>query len=178
MFRAAIQTGSALGTKVAKLIAKGSLVPDDITVAMVVERLMQPDCQDGFLLDGFPRTRPQAEALEEALSQAGTRLDAVVLLEVPDDVIVERISGRRVDPETGDIYHVKFNPPPREIADRVVQRPDDTEATCRRRLDKYHSETEAILPFYEEKGLLVRVNGTSDPDEVTANVADALAALA
>ncbi len=178
MFRAAIENGSALGRRVASLIARGSLVPDDITVDMVVERLQQPDCCRGFLLDGFPRTLPQAEALEDALARRNKRLDAVILLEVPDELIVERISGRRLDPLTGEIYHVKYNPPPPEVAHRVIQRPDDTECTCRRRLEKYHSETEAILPFYEARGLLVRVDGTSDTDEVAANVADALAALA
>ena len=107
MFRAAIQDGSELGKKVAKLIARGSLVPDDITVEMVVQRISQPDCRRGFLLDGFPRTLPQAEALEDALAAKNKRLDAVILLEVPDDLIVERISGRPLDPETGELYHAQ-----------------------------------------------------------------------
>jgi len=178
MFRAEIEEGTPLGKLAGKLIARGSLVPDDVTVSMVVSRIERPDCCQGFLLDGFPRTLPQAEALEEALAAHNKRLDAVILLEVPDELIVERISGRRVDPLTGEIYHIKYNPPPPEIAGRVIQRPDDTEATCRRRLEKYHSETEAILPFYEARGLLVRVDGTTDTEEVAANVADALAALA
>ncbi len=178
MFRSAIDQGSDLGQQVAKLIAKGSLVPDEVTVPLVVERLLEPDCQNGFLLDGFPRTRPQAEALDLALTAERARIDAVILLDVPDDEIVERISGRRLDPETGNIYHVKFSPPPPEIAGRVIQRPDDTVATCRCRLDKYHSETEAILPFYHCQGVLFRVNGASDADEVAANVAAALATLA
>lgn len=177
MFRSAIHDGSDLGQQVAQLIAKGSLVPDEVTVPLVVERLLEPDCQQGFLLDGFPRTRPQAEALDLALTAERARIDAVILLDVPDDEIVERISGRRLDPETGNIYHVKFSPPPPEIADRVIQRPDDTVATCRCRLDKYHSETEAILPFYQSKGVLFRVNGASDVDEVAANVAAALASI-
>ena len=153
----------------------GALVPDSLVIAMVIERLGQPDCAAGFMLDGFPRTRPQAEALDEAMAKANLQLDAVVLIEVPDDLIVARIVGRRNDPVTGTIYHLTFNPPPAEIVDRLVHRKDDTEEACRARLDKYHSETAPIIPFYQAKGLLRRVDGVGSTPDVTSRVEAALA---
>jgi adenylate kinase len=143
-------------------------------IGMVIERIGRADCAGGFLLDGFPRTRPQAEALDVALAAAGVTLDAVVLIEVPDALICQRVTGRRSDPQTGAIYHVEFNPPPPDVAERVVQRADDTEAACRARLDKYHRETAPIVPFYEAKGLLRRVDGVGAPDEVTARLLSVL----
>ena len=126
------------------------------------------------MLDGFPRTRPQAEALDTELTRAGLTLDVVLLIEVPDNLIVERITGRRSDPETGAIYHLKFNPPPSDVAGRVVQRKDDTEEACRARLEKYHSETKPIIPFYEDKGILKRVDGNAAPDDVTSRIQSVL----
>jgi len=120
------------------------------------------------MLDGFPRTRPQAEALDTALTKAGVALDAVVLIEVPDGLIVERITGRRSDPQTGKIYHVKFDPPPAGL--EVVQRKDDTVEAVTTRLAKYHSETAPIVPFYESKKILKRVDGVGEPDAVTARL--------
>jgi adenylate kinase len=136
----------------------------------VQERIAADDAREGFMLDGFPRTRPQAEALSVALRDAGVSLDAVVLLEVPDDLIVDRITGRRSDPETGAIYHLTFNPPPADIAGRVTQRADDTEEACRKRLDVYHGQTAPIIPFYEAEGLLKRVDGVGAADEVTERI--------
>jgi adenylate kinase len=152
----------------------GQLVPDALVIAMIIERIGKPDCARGFMLDGFPRTRPQAEALDAELRRAGVELEAVVLLEVPDELIVERITGRRSDPETGEIYHLSFRPPPPEVMHRLVQRKDDTEAACVARLEKYHSETAPILPFYERAGLLRRVNGVGSAEEVTARIDQAL----
>lgn len=174
MLRAAVKGGTELGKQANDYMKRGALVPDDLVIAMVIERIGQDDCKQGFMLDGFPRTRPQAEALDQALDQAGVALDAVVLLEVPDELIVERVTGRRMDPETGAIYHMKFNPPPAEAADRLVQRQDDTEEACRARLDKYHAETAPIVPFYDSKGLLRRVDGVGTPEEVTARITAAL----
>ena len=125
------------------------------------------------MLDGFPRTRPQAEALESAMSDAGITLDAVVLIEVDDRLIVERITGRRTDPETGTIYHLTFNPPPAEIADRLVQRSDDTADACEARLKKYHQDTAPIIPFYENRDLLKRVDGIGEPNTVTERLVTA-----
>lgn len=170
MFRSAISAETPLGRAAQEYMDRGDLVPDEITIGMVIERISQPDCAAGFMLDGFPRTLPQVEALHRSMSDAGLSLDAVVLLEVPDDDIVRRVVGRRQDPVTGKIYHVDFNPPPPDVADRVVQRPDDTEATCRSRLHKYHSETAAIVPFYDDLGLLRHVEGTGAPEEVTRRI--------
>jgi adenylate kinase len=175
MLRAAVAEGTELGVKADGYMKSGALVPDELVIAMVIERIAKPDCQNGFMLDGFPRTRAQAEALDQELDKASASLDVVVLIEVPDQLIVERITGRRSDPQTGTIYHLTFDPPPAEVADRVVQRSDDTEEACVARLQKYHSETAPIVPFYEAKGVVVRVDGVGTPDEVTQRIEAALA---
>ena len=170
MLRSAVARGTDLGKKADEFMKSGQLVPDELVIAMVIERIAHKDCLNGFMLDGFPRTRRQAEALATALDQAGTTLDLVILIEVPDHLILERITGRRSDPETGDIYHIKFKPAPANIADRLVQRKDDTEEACRKRLEKYHSETAPIVPFYQQMGLLRRVDGDAPPAEVTQRI--------
>lgn len=175
MLRAAVKAGTKLGRMADDFMKRGDLVPDDVVIGMVIERISEADAAKGFMLDGFPRTRPQAEALDDAMTTAGVKLDAVVLIEVPDDLIVGRITGRRTDPETGTIYHLEFSPPPAAVADRLVQRKDDTEEACRQRLAKYHSETAPIVPFYEGAGLLRRVDGVGEPDEVTSRLTRALA---
>ena len=174
MLRAAVQQGTELGKQADGFMRAGGLVPDDLIIPIVVERIREPDCAPGFILDGFPRTRPQAEALDTALQQAGVQLNAVLLIEVPDDLIVERITGRRMDAETGAIYHLKFNPPPAEVLPRLLHRKDDTEEACRARLAKYHSETAPIIPFYETKGLLRRVEGVGDPKDISCRMFAAL----
>jgi adenylate kinase len=174
MLRAAVAEGTELGRAADGFMKTGQLVPDSVVIGMVIERIGKLDAAAGFMLDGFPRTRPQAEALDRALAEAGVSLDHVLLIGVPDALIVERIVGRRSDPETGAIYHMKFNPPPPEVAGRVVQRKDDTEEACRARLEKYHSETAPIVPFYGDKGLLRRVDGNASPDQVTERILAAL----
>lgn len=174
MLRAAVKEGTELGKQADAFMKAGQLVPDEVVIGMILERIARPDCAGGFMLDGFPRTRPQAEALDRAMAGAGVALDAVVLIEVPDELIVERITGRRSDPETGAIYHVTFNPAPPEIAGRLVQRKDDTVEAVTTRLAKYHSETAPIVPFYEAKGILRRVDGVGEPDEVTRRITAAL----
>lgn len=174
MLRAAVAEGTDLGKQADAFMKSGALVPDAVVIGMVVERIAKPDCKDGFMLDGFPRTGPQAAALDAALTAAGVELDVVLLIEVPDELIVERITGRRSDPETGAIYHLTFNPPPPDVAPRLVQRKDDTEEACVARLEKYHSETAPIIPFYEAKGILRRVDGVGTPAEVTARIKQAL----
>ena len=174
MLRAAVSEGTELGKQADGYMKAGGLVPDDLVIAMVIERIGKPDCTKGFMLDGFPRTRPQAEALDVELQKAGVALDVVLQIEVPDDLIVERITGRRLDPDTGDIYHMKFKPPPANIAGRVIQRKDDTEEACRSRLEKYHSETAPIIPFYEAQGTLKRVDGNAAPDEVSRRIEQVL----
>ncbi len=174
MLRAAVKEGTELGKQADAFMKAGKLVPDGVVIGMALERIAKPDAEKGFMLDGFPRTTAQAEALDAAMTTAGVELDAVVLIEVRDELIVNRITGRRSDPETGAIYHLKFNPPPAEVAERLVQRKDDTEEACVARLEKYHSETAPIVPFYDGKGLLRRVDGVGTPDEVTARIKTAL----
>jgi adenylate kinase len=174
MLREAVRQGTELGKKAEGFMKSGGLVTDELVIPIVVERIQQSDCAQGFILDGFPRTRPQAEALDVALKAARVALDAVAVIEVPDEFIVERITGRRQDPVTNTIYHLKFNPPPAEIAARIVQRSDDTEEACRARLKKYHGETTPIVPFYEAQGLLRRVDGVGDPKAITQRLFAAL----
>ncbi len=175
MLRAAKKAGTEMGKKAAEFMDAGNLVPDAVVIGLVIDRIAEADCKEGFMLDGFPRTRPQAEALDAELTKAGVKLDVVLFIEVPDELIVDRITGRRSDPETGTIYHMEFNPPPADVAGRVVQRKDDTEEACVARLQKYHSETAPIIPFYEEQGLIRRVDGNAAPDEVTARIKTVLA---
>ncbi len=174
MLRAAVSEGTELGKQADGYMKAGGLVPDELVIALVIERIGKPDCAKGFMLDGFPRTRPQAEALNVELHKAGVALDVVLQIEVPDNLIVERITGRRLDPDTGDIYHMKFKPPSADIAGRVIQRKDDTEEACRARLEKYHSETAPIIPFYEAQGRLKRVDGNAAPDEVSLRIRQVL----
>ncbi|HFE45708.1 MAG TPA: adenylate kinase [Nannocystis exedens] len=170
MLRGAVKAGTELGNTADRYMKAGDLVPDDVVIGMIIERIAADDCKNGFMLDGFPRTQAQAAALDAALSQAKVDLDAVVLIEVPDEFIVERITGRRSDPETGAIYHLKFKPAPAEIADRLVQRKDDTATACEARLGKYHRDTAPVIPYYEERGLLRRVDGIGTPDEVLMRI--------
>jgi adenylate kinase len=174
MLRTAIQSGSRLGRQAESYMDRGELVPDQLVTDMVMERIAQDDCTIGFLLDGFPRTKPQAQSLDKALADAWMSLSAVLLLDVPNEAIVERITGRRLDPVTGKIYHLKYSPPPAEIVPRVVQRSDDTEKTCRARLDRYHAETAAIIPHYEAQGLLRRIEGSRGTRDVTQQIFAAL----
>ena len=176
MFRAAVKAGTELGKQADEFMKRGELVPDSVVIGMVLERLQQPDCAKGFMLDGFPRTTPQAEALDQALDEVSIKLDAVVLIEVPDQLIENRVVHRRQDPETGKIYHLEHNPPADEaVKARLVQRKDDTAEACAARLTKYHGETAPIVPFYEGKGLLKRIDGVGTPDEVEVRIKAALA---
>ncbi len=168
MLRAAVKEGTAMGQEADRYMKAGKLVPDNVVIGMILERIAKPDCAGGFMLDGFPRTVPQAEALDAALTKANVALDAIVLIEVADDLILERVTGRRSDPKTGTIYHTKYNPAPSGL--EVVQRKDDTAEACTERLVKYHGETEPILPFYERQGILKRVDGVGSLDEVSARI--------
>ena len=174
MLRAAVKAGTALGKQAEAIMKAGQLVPDELVIDMVKERIAQPDAAKGFMLDGFPRTRPQAEALDTALAAAGVKLDAVVLIDVADEIIEKRVTGRRSNPETGDIYHVDYNPPPEGV--QVVQRADDRADAVRERLAKYHRDTAPIIPFYEDKGMLKRIDGLASPNEVTERLLNAIGA--
>ena len=163
MLRAAVKAGTPAGQEAEVYMKSGQLVPDSTVIAMAIDRIQENDAREGFMLDGFPRTRQQAEALEAAMEKANLSLDAVILLEVEDGLIVERT-----------IYHMTFNPPPAEVVDRLVQRSDDTAEACAARLNKYHQDTAPIIPFYEERGILQRVNGVGNPDDVTGRLIEAL----
>jgi adenylate kinase len=170
MFRAEVKEGTELGKQLDHYMKLGGLVPDEVTIPIVLKRLTKPDCEAGFMLDGFPRTRPQAEALDAALTKAGVDLDAVVLIEVPDGLLEERAVGRRTDPVTNIIYHLKNNPPPADVVSRLVHRSDDTVEAVAKRTAKYHAETAPIIPFYMSKGILKRVDGVGDPDRITERI--------
>ena len=183
MLRAAIRSGSELGAGAKVLMDAGRLVPDEIILDLVEERIVAGDCADGFLLDGFPRTIPQAEAMRAR----GIRIDAVVEITVPDQNIIDRMSGRRVHPGSGRTYHVRFNPPVTEGLDDVtgeplVQRDDDRESTVRRRLEVYHEQTAPIIEYYRQwekddprsAPRVSRIDGLGTLDEVRERVLAAL----
>ncbi|MCA9594599.1 MAG: adenylate kinase [Myxococcales bacterium] len=168
MLREAKAAGTALGKEAEKFMTAGKLVPDEVVIGLVDERLNAADAENGFILDGFPRTTAQAEALEGLLARRGTPLNAAIQIDVAKDLLVERATLRRIDKRTGQIYHLKYSPPPPD-AD-LEQRADDREETVRRRLDEYDAMTAALLPFYEQRGLLRRVDGVGSPEEVTARI--------
>ena len=184
MLRAAVKAGTAMGLAAKKVMDSGGLVSDDIIIGLVKERISAPDCTNGFLFDGFPRTIVQADAMKTA----GVKLDIVLEIDVPDDAIIERMSGRRVHVASGRTYHVKFNPP--KVADKddvtgedLIQRADDEEATVRNRLTVYQSQTRPLVDYYASWAAqgdtgaprYARISGTGTVDEITAR---ALAALA
>lgn len=171
MLRAAKAEGR-LPKELVEKMASGGLVPDEVVVGLIDERTKSPDCQGGFLLDGFPRTAPQATALDAMLAKRGEKLDAVVAIDVPKDLLVERATLRRTDKRTGQIYHLKYNPPP-PGAD-LDHRADDHEDVVRKRLETYESMTAELLPFYEKRGNLKRIQGVGTVEEVTARLLSAL----
>jgi adenylate kinase len=168
MLRAAKAEGTALGKEAEKFMSAGKLVPDEVVIGLVDERLDEPDAREGFILDGFPRTVPQAEALDQLLERRKSPLKHVVQLDVPKSFLVERATLRRIDPSSGQIYHLKYSLPPPGA--ELEQRADDREETVLRRLDEYDAMTAALLPFYEKRGLLRRVDGVGTPDEVTERI--------
>jgi adenylate kinase len=171
MLRANVSEGTELGKLAKSHMDSGGLVPDDLVLAMATARLSEDDARDGFVLDGFPRTVAQAEALDEHLSSQGRRVTVAILLELPDEEVVRRISGRRVCATAGHNYHVDFDPPKSDsVCDQdgseLIQRDDDKPEVVRRRLDVYHSDTAPLIGYYEDQGLLRRIDGTRTPTEV------------
>jgi adenylate kinase len=171
MLRAAKADGKLPAELVARMAA-GALVPDDVVIRLIDERTRAPDCERGFLLDGFPRTVPQAEALGATLGSRGLKLDHVVALQVPAELLIERAVLRRTDKRTGQIYHLKYSPPP-PGADLEV-RADDREEVVRKRVDTYEAMTAELLPYYEGLGILRRVDGVGGVGEVTERILAAL----
>ena len=178
-FRAAMREGTPIGLKAKEYIDQGLLVPDDVTVGVVRERLAQSDCEAGFLLDGFPRTLAQAEALDDMLTAMGRKLDHVINLSVDRDLLLARLTGRRICKSCGATYHVIFNPPQQEgVCDKcqgeLYQRSDDSEEKVGTRLDEYINKTAPLLDYYEAKGLLRQVDGEKEIDTVTSEVVSLL----
>lgn len=174
-FRAAVKEETPLGKKAKEYMDKGLLVPDEIVIGIVKERLGKDDCQKGFMLDGFPRTVPQAEALENILSEMGKSIDHVINIQVPRDILLERLTGRRICKQCGATYHVIFNPPAKEgVCDKcggeLYQREDDNEETVATRLDVNIEQTEPLIKFYEEKGTLRNINGDQDINKVFEDI--------
>nr|WP_286173057.1 adenylate kinase [Caproiciproducens sp. MSJ-32] len=171
IFRKNISENTPLGIEAKKYIDKGQLVPDEVTINMVKDRLQEDDCKSGFLLDGFPRTVIQAEALQEFLSERDENLDTALLIEVPTEFILERMTGRRVCPSCGASYHIKYNPPIHSdkcdvCGSDIIQRKDDSEETVSERLDVYKKQTQPLIDFYKERNLLSVVDGTKAINEV------------
>ncbi len=170
---------SPLGRQIREIMASGKLVPDEIVIEIVKERLSQPDCEKGFILDGFPRTIPQAEALDKVLEEMGKKLDAVVYIEVPEEELIKRISGRRVCEKCGEEYHIIFKPPKVEgVCDKcggkLIQREDDKEEVVKKRIEVYNESTAPLIDYYEKKGLLKRINGVAPMEEVFESIKRAL----
>ena len=172
MLRAAVTAGTELGKQADSLMKAGQLVPDSVVIDLVKERISQPDAKNGFILDGFPRTVPQADALAALLTGLGTPLDKVVQIDVSRDLLEERSCLRRTDKRTGHIYHLKYSPPPLDA--ELEHRADDQPETVKKRLDQYDALTAALLPHYEKLGLLRRVDGVGSPSEITSRILAAL----
>jgi adenylate kinase len=183
ILREAVENGTELGKQAKEYMDAGELVPDELICAVIEERLDSGEADDGFLLDGFPRTIGQAEMLEQALDKRGRELTAVLLIDAPDEEVVRRLSGRRTCVKNGHVYHVEFDPPKNEgVCDqdgsRLVQRDDDKPETVQNRLAVYHEQTEPLIQWYEERGLLRRFDGTRTPEEVNSHIRATLATLA
>lgn len=175
IFRANIKGKTPLGVLAKEYIDKGALVPDEVTVGIVEDRLHNEDCKNGFILDGFPRTIPQAQQLDKILQAMGTAIDNVVDIHVADSEIIKRLSGRRVCPECGMSYHIYFGPPEKEgvcnnCGSKLIQRDDDREETVLKRLETYHEQTEPLIEFYRTQGKLLVVHGREKIEDTTSDM--------
>ena len=182
ILRAAVRDETELGRTAKGFMDAGDLVPDEVIVGVIAERIDSVEALDGFILDGFPRTTPQAEALDAKLNELGRAVTAVVLIDVGDDEVVRRLGGRRTCAENGHVFHVDFNPPKREgICDidgsELIVRDDDKPDVIRKRLDTYHAKTEPLVDYYDQRSVLRRIAGESPPDEVTEEIRRTLATM-
>ena len=181
IFRANIKNGTELGMKAKSYMDAGGLVPDEITIRMLLDRIHEADCANGYVLDGFPRTIPQAESLTRALESMGESIDYAINVDVPDENIVSRMSGRRACLNCGATYHIVFNAPKTEgvcdvCGDKLVLRDDDKPETVQKRLDVYHDQTQPLIDYYKKAGVLVEVDGTQDMDAVFQAIVEILGA--
>ena len=182
ILRAAVKEGTELGKEAKSYMDRGDLVPDDLICRVIMERIDSPEAADGFLLDGFPRTPEQADVLDQALERRDRRLTAALTIEVSDDEVIRRLSGRRICVKNGHLYHVEFDPPKREgVCDqdgsRLVQRDDDKPETIKHRLEVYHEQTAPLIERYDEGGVLRRFEGARPPGEVHDHIRATLATL-
>jgi adenylate kinase len=182
ILRAAVRDETELGQTAKEYMDRGDLVPDEVIIGVITERLAESEAADGFILDGFPRTLPQAEALDAELQKLGRGLTLALLIEVPDEEVVRRLGGRRTCAKNGHIFHVEFDPPKEpDVCDidgsRLVIREDDKPEVIRHRLEQYREKTEPLVGYYEDKGLLRRVNGAQSPDDVSDRIRALLATL-
>lgn len=182
ILRAAVREESELGVTAKEYMDRGDLLPDDVMVAIIAERVASSEALDGFILDGFPRTTAQAEALDAKLTELGRSLSAVLLVDVSDQEVMRRLGGRRTCVEAGHVFHIEFNPPKQEgVCDidgsELVVRDDDTPEVIGKRLDTYHELTEPLVGYYDGRGVLRRIGGEQDPDEVTEEIRRTLATL-
>ncbi len=179
IFRANIKNGTELGKEAKKYMDQGKLVPDELTVKILLDRVAQPDCANGYVLDGFPRTIPQAEVLDKALRELGDKIDYAINVDVPDENIVNRMGGRRACVGCGATYHIKYNAPKVEntcdtCGGELIIRDDDKPETVQNRLSVYHEQTQPLIDFYEKQGVLKTVDGTVDMNDVFAAIVDIL----
>jgi len=175
MFRAAVKEGTELGKQAKAYMDSGQLVPDSVTIGIVKERLAKPDCQKGFIIDGFPRTIEQARALDQTLNELGVKLDRVINISVPDSELVSRMTGRRICKGCGATYHIMYNPPADETAcdkcgSEIFQRNDDREATVKNRLAVYQAQTKPLIEYYQDKGLYTEIDGLQPIEKVLADI--------
>ena len=182
ILRAAVRDETELGRSAKQYMDRGDLVPDDVIVGMIGERIESPEAADGFILDGFPRTVPQAEALAQKLDELGRELTAVLLIDAGDEEVVRRLGGRRTCAEEGHVFHVDFNPPEEEgVCDvdgsELIVRDDDEPEVIRHRLDQYHAKTAPLIDYYDGQSLLRRIDGAASPEEVADEVSRTLATL-
>jgi adenylate kinase len=182
ILRTAVRDGTELGKMAQEYMDRGDLVPDEVIIGVITERIEDAEAVDGFILDGFPRTMPQAEALDAELEKLGRALTAALLIEVPEEEVVRRLGGRRTCAKNGHVFHVEFDPPKEPEAcdidgSRLLVREDDRPEVIRHRLDQYRSKTEPLVDYYEEKGLLRRIDGSPSPDEVGDRIRALLATL-
>ena len=181
MFRAAVKEGTPMGKKAKEYMDKGALVPDDVVNGVVKERFQKPDCKKGFILDGFPRTLEQAKALDGLLKDLSTKLDHVVVIEVPDDYLVKRLTGRRTCRGCNYMHHIEFDPPKKAgVCDKcggeLYQRDDDQEATIRSRLTTYHGQTKPLIEYYGKQAIVRKIDGTKSMEQVQAAIKTAIGA--
>ncbi|MFT3926319.1 MAG: adenylate kinase [Myxococcales bacterium] len=174
MMRAERAAGTELGKRFDSFMSQGLLVPDELVLELIQQRITQSDCENGAIFDGYPRTVAQAEAFDAMLAKLGRKIDKVISMEVPLEEMVERAVGRRIHEETGRIYHLRYDPPPQGLEGKLVQRKDDTEEVVRKRFTEYDDKTRPVLGYYTTRGLVGAVNGVGTLDEVTARIRAAL----